>query len=174
MSILHVCLLVAALALSGCDEIEEQVEAWRYKGTHVGVQKCIDRKKTETTALATIRATCAAAHEKTVPVSLAGRASYSWNFGDQSWSFKGHVKNTSPNYIVTAFTIDVTHDDMREGQQDAKSFSGLWIEPDKSYSFAIEGQELTFQPKLGRLRDGDKFFYDWHPSEPRGIEITAD
>lgn len=167
-------LLAAALAVVGCDEVGDAIDDWRYKGTHLGVQKCIDRNKVDVVSIVTIRTNCVKKHEKAVSVFLDGQASYSAYFGAGRLYFSGHVTNKTSQYIVTSFSIEVTHDDMEPGKKDVMFFDKLWLEPGVRYDFSIPATDLTFQPDINRLNDGDEFYYSWTPRSPMGVEINVD
>ena len=157
--------LLAALAVSGCDQLDKIVDRILYEGTHIGVQRCIERNKTEMISEKIIMDLCIKEHEIQIYAETDGRAGYRKNFAlsDELYYFSGILENTSDKYVITSFKVTVVHEDMEEGESDEKVFGGHWIEPKQSVEFKIGEDELSFQPKKNRIYDGDKSLFNWTP-----------
>lgn len=167
--------LTIVTALTACDQVDKIVERTLYKGTHIGLDKCVQRAQTTLVSGDVVRRACVQLHEHDVLAEINGRAGYEQTIGSAGkFVFKGSVVNDSSQYVVTAFSLELHHDDMDTAQWDSKTFRDLWIEPGRSFSILIDNDELSFQPKEDRIKEGDKFLYNWTVSKVRGITISVD
>jgi hypothetical protein len=164
--------LISTIGLVGCDEAQQQYDKVFYKGTHIGVQKCIERSQSDVVTEDTIKKLCINKHQKKMYVEMGGKAGYR-NYSGKT-SFSGNLINKSQDLIITSFKISVTHEDRDEIEPDTKKFEGLWIEPGKNYVFTIESNELKFTPEKSRFRDGDKHLFNWDIERTMAVRIKVD
>ncbi len=165
---------LALLSLTACDEIQQRVENVFYKGTHIGVQKCIERNKVDVVSERTIKLSCTKKHQKQVWVDLNGKSGYRSNFGTKEYTFSGYVENKSINAIVTSFEVIIHHDDMADNVSDKKRFDNVWIEPSQTFYFSFEVSEIKHQPNQERLEEENAGYYGWYTSNEMGVEIQTE
>ena len=164
--------VIVLFLLPGCDFVESQIESYLYRGTHIGVQKCIDRNGTASIEMKSLRNACARKHQKEVKANFGGKAGFKKAY-DGGYNFSGHVINRNPNAIVTSYRVFLKHKDMAENKNVSKFFQDVWIEPNKSHEFTIKKSELDFQPAKDRLESGDDVF-QWSSNFEQGVTIKTD
>ena len=163
---------LASISLSACDEVQQKIENIFYKGTHVGVQKCIERNSVDVVSERTIKLSCARNHQKPVWIDLNGRSGYRQISYSDEYSFGGYVENKSIDVIVTSFDVFIHHRDMPENASDSKRFENMWIEPGRTYHFELDKSDLKYQPSKEHLGDDD--YYSWYTSNEMGVEIQTE
>lgn len=129
-------LIAAILLLSGCDEIGGVIESAMNKGTHKGVQLCVDANKTDIlSGEATLRA-CIQKHEKFLAGSIAdGLASIEPKKSEDGILWNGDIPNKSSVNVITHVAVSVILYD-EDGKEIEFTFDidDLWIEPGKKKS----------------------------------------
>jgi hypothetical protein len=157
-----ILMIAAVFMIAGCND--EQ----RLQGTTAGFQKCFEAGKKQGLQDNGIKVHCSAKHEKSIDVSMEGRASYDSLYTDTAYQFSGTVKNSNTDYVVTGFYVILT----RKGGEllESKDFKNVWIEPGGQFEFEINSSELGFKPK-GEERNMKN--YSWNISGIRGIKILT-
>lgn len=155
-----ILMIAAVFMIAGCND--EQ----RLQGTTAGFQKCFEAGKKQGLQDKGIKVHCASKHEKSIDISMEGRASYDSLYSDTAYQFSGTVTNNNANYVVTGFYVILT----KKGGElvESKDFKNVWIEPGDRSDFAITASELGYKPK-GEERDMKN--YSWDISGVRGIKI---
>tara|TARA_R110002072_G_scaffold44768_12_gene124945 strand:- start:1711 stop:2292 length:582 start_codon:yes stop_codon:yes gene_type:complete len=187
-SIAHVgCLLFTGLLLGACDEISNFVESKYQKGTHKGVQLCVERNKTDVLSLEATRDACTRKHQKKIDYMAAtGRGSITREYGGNRVIFDGYAENISDNSVITHIEIVVHYYD-NDGRKYTRraSINKLWIEPsakakiEEFFKFVEwpKGSQFKTNPRwCSELREAKKplknckaFDFD----EIRGVTIST-
>jgi len=145
-----------------------------YGGTHLGVEKCVERNKTDTIKVKTIRALCARQHQKFIRFAdLSGRAGL-YGKSDNNVSFSGNVTNNSSKTIVTQFEIRISYTNLDPESVDVKLFEDQWIEPGTDGSFSFRSSDLKFAAKAMKdHKSGADRPFKWSIGKIRGVEIRV-
>ena len=164
--------VVGAVLLAGCDEIEEQFEKGRYKGTHISVARCIERSNTEHVFDSVIKAVCVRANQFPINTKLTGKAGYITDYG---LVFSGTLKNESPDTIVTQLEIRVHHSNVPKMPTNSKIFSDLWIQPGQEWKFRIYSREMSYEPTKEELKLDEQGNpgHSWNFTNVEGVTIEA-
>ncbi len=163
MTALRLAVLLGSVLASGCNPVESISEEWN-RGTIKGVNICKAAGLREGLTEATVRKICSTRHQKSIPDTLRGRAGYD-GYGSNA-AFSGSVTNNSDAYIVTEFTVRITHLRAPAGGREHKTFSGVWLEPRGWSPFAFDSNDLSFKPAQDMTND-----FIWDTTDVRGIKI---
>ena len=162
----------AALVLTSCNDLGDYANSILYEGTTIGVTACLRLNKDQSIDEQTLRIGCANKHQKPRHAEFSGQATYRQSDGKVT-AFSGHVVNDSDDVIVTSFRIKVIHEDNKDkaGKQQKEFFtvSDIWLEPKEEHYFKFD--DLSFVPKVNRVKEGDKYFHDWVVFETKGVKI---
>jgi hypothetical protein len=149
------------------------VDNVRFKGTSVGVTKCVERNKQEGVPHQLIKRRCVDENQKKLENDVvAGSSGYESIYTNYS----GTVENKTNDKIITSFEIHVSHDDNIDSS--GKKITEIipfeiWILPNQSKK--IYRSDLKFHPKQNRLYEGEgdsrKFFYSVSFQNVKGVDF---
>jgi len=197
---LNILLLGACILFAGCDRLDDGLVDWFddivnwvrdpvYRGTNIGYLRCLkENEDNPNVGLAkdVVLSRCRTIHMFKLKIPVDAWASYHPAPGNPTEHPKGlppdwfepittpvfviRMTNKSPNKIITAVEIQVTHfDNLDASGKQATEFlkaDNLWIEPFKEQVSAIA--DLKFSPADNRLKD-----FSWRVSSIRGLRIKV-
>ena len=151
----------ALFLTTGCDEIADRVDQWRFPNSTIIVSKCIERNASAATRLALdARTYCAREHAKLIPISsITGRGGPSCGPNQPANAFKGAFTNRSPDNVITQVRVSI-----RSGENLWLSQStDTWIPPNRQQDLMI--------PLHGTISNCPREF-TWSVEAVRGVSLT--
>jgi|ERR1700730_5999985 hypothetical protein len=152
--------------LGACDA-EMILEEWWFKGTTKGVSLCKARGTDQGVSNNTIQEVCVKKHQKLIHPSVDGTAGFAKDIGVAY--FRGSLENKSTDYVITSYTISVTHKSAPD-KTTIKAFEHRWVEPHESNYFYIENNDLKFKPEKPEDFENDSL--DWSIPTILGVQIS--
>jgi hypothetical protein len=167
----------------GCDEIAARVDNALHGGTHIGVQRCIDRNRTETLSTEPVRRLCIAANERAIaevpgvrvtfhgPTEPRTRLEKLFSEGVPAARFTVEVTNDAAAHVVTSYRLHVAYAREPAADDKVRAVAGQWLEPGEAMTLEIADVELALEAALPA--DVTEAEFRWWISDVRGIAIAV-
>ena len=169
------------------------VDDLRFKGTTIGVTKCVERNQQEGLPNSFIKGNCIKKNHKNLESNtLDGSTGYgsTFSYSDpkkseclepsplEMWAggcrnivsnYVGTIKNTTKDKVITRFEIHVSHEDNIDSS--GKKITEIlpfkvWILPNKSFKVNVSKENLMFHPNLSR-----KSLSTWSIRNVKGVDF---
>jgi|SaaInlStandDraft_5_1057022.scaffolds.fasta_scaffold153756_1 hypothetical protein len=165
--------LISYLTLTGFS-FGKLIDDWKYKGTSIGVKKCIERSKQEGIDNFYIKEKCIDKHERDLspnpPSKVVIRYSRYVQFIEIIYT------NLSKDKIITYFELLVSHEDnkQKDGTQivEKHKVKNLMISPNSQKwrtIYIVSSKQKYFIPKSDRLKN-----FNYSIESVKGIDFVVD